>query len=433
MGKWISQGRAIELTEYYDRLGGNIQAELGDDISRYKEKDGKLFSLPTTYGAFPSPYICANLRYDWYLELGEPEFSTPEEYYEVLKKMVELHPTNENGEKVYALSFNELVKIGHQMGPWGIMLDDGYKMNDDNSLSHWLNTDEGLNACIWLNQVNLDGLYDPDAFINKYDDWKAKNVNNRFAGFLGPWWMTWNGGHEVWQTNDDWNPDQRFTQYMIKADNVPKSTMTGVSTFSDRYTIITDKCKDPENVFKFIDFNSSPLGLRLSGWGAPNLEESTWEIDDEGNWNFKKEAYDEAIAGTIDYEILEGKMGCRWFQLCKFSGEMRDGTGCVWNFNDNFVLLDPWKKLYCDNLADAYYDSSALAISFGADNILTPVKQQLDDSIQTGYAKIILSKSTDECIANFNQLKESMNASGLHDIEKYRTDSYREKLEAWGD
>lgn len=87
----------------------------------------------------------------------------------------------------------------------------GYKEDDNHKLTHWVNTPEGKEFTAYYNQVHRDGLFDPDAFSNKYDDWKSKFSNQRIIGHIGPWWQSWNAGHEVWQkTDDNWIKKQRF-------------------------------------------------------------------------------------------------------------------------------------------------------------------------------------------------------------------------------
>lgn len=248
--KWKEQGKIIEVTPYIGTVGKDIKKELGEKYKMYLDDDGKLYGLPVAWGMLPIPDNCAHIRWDWYQAMGAPKFETPEEYYEILKKMVQAHPKNSKGEKVYALSWNENCSIDTVAGIWG--LKEGYKENSDHSLTHWINTPEGLEFTKFYNQVYRDGMLDPDAFSNKYDQWKAKFSDERIAGHIGGWWESWNAGHEIWQkTNKNWKEEQRYVQVKIKAADAPAAYLSPKDTTGWGYTVITDKCKNPEEVMRF--------------------------------------------------------------------------------------------------------------------------------------------------------------------------------------
>ena len=71
--------------------------------------------------------------------------------------------------------------MNNVLGIWG--LKDGYKEDADHNLTHWLNTSEGLEAVKYYNRFYLEGLMDPDSFLNKFDDWKLKFSNDRYRAY----------------------------------------------------------------------------------------------------------------------------------------------------------------------------------------------------------------------------------------------------------
>jgi putative aldouronate transport system substrate-binding protein len=188
MTKWQAQGKLIDLAPLVEKYAPGIKKELGDKYNTYLDKDGHLWGLPRGWGYLPIPDNSAHIRLDWYTKMGSPKIETPDDYYNVIKKMVEAHPTNAKGEKVYALSWNDQVKIEQIMGIWG--LKDGYKEDNANNLTHWVNTPEGLEAVQYYNKFFREGLLDPEAFLNKYDDWKVKFTSERIVGHIGPWWQS---------------------------------------------------------------------------------------------------------------------------------------------------------------------------------------------------------------------------------------------------
>ena len=122
--QWLVQGRAVELTDLVNEENTpNLVARYGDYLPRLYNADGKLFTLANSWGMSRWADYAPQVRYDRYLESGEPDVSTPEAYYEALKAMVANHPTNAAGEKTFAFggytdSSNSVIRTWLSM--WGI-------------------------------------------------------------------------------------------------------------------------------------------------------------------------------------------------------------------------------------------------------------------------------------------------------------------------
>lgn len=425
MSKWSSQGKLIDLVPLIDKYGPNIKKALGDKYSLYLDKDGKMFGLPRNWGYLPIPDFAAHIRLDWYEAMGSPKIETPEDYYNVLKQMVADHPTNAKGEKVYAISWHEQINIESILGFWG--LKEGYKEDENKNLTHWLNTPEGIEIVKYYNRFYREGLFDPDAFINKYDDWKAKFSNERVAGHLGLWWNTWNAGHEVWmKTLPDYKENMRYIQIGMKPKGVEKTYLAPKDTFGSSFLSLTDKAQNPEALIKFIDFTMTPIGSRLMGWGVPNTEGSLWHFEGDGKWKFDEPQKQALLAGTFDWaksDLLGG------YALAYNIGYMPDDNKSTWYYDQNFVQEEKWKKLIHDNLGDTVYDNTARRVTFAVDNPLTLVNQQITELIKNGFAKAVTSKTEADMLANFNEMKDKANSLGLKDLEKFRTEEYKKWLE----
>lgn len=102
---FIEQGRAVELTPYLEKYGQNVLASYGNYINLLREDDGSLYKLSSCIGNTTD--VMGRdfaLRWDWLQETGLPAPDSFESFYEVIKAMVALHPTNDNGEKVYGIT-----------------------------------------------------------------------------------------------------------------------------------------------------------------------------------------------------------------------------------------------------------------------------------------------------------------------------------------
>nr|WP_280521333.1 sugar ABC transporter substrate-binding protein [Paenibacillus mangrovi] len=429
--QWINQGKAVEIGQYMDQYGENIKKQLEPWFKSYYNEAGKLYMLPKSWGLLPIPDNSAHIRNDWYTAMGSPAFETPEQYYDILKQMQAAHPKNSKGEKTYALS--SIAPVTTNMVPtvagmYG--LQNGYKVTKEGDMTHWVNTEEGLELTKFMNQIYRDGLLDPDTFVNKFDDWKAKFSAERIMGHIGPWWQSWNAGHEVWQkVNKDWKEEQRYVQVKLKAADAEKAYLSPKNARGGVFTIITDKAKNPEDIMKWMNFSITDMGTRLIGWGAPNQPDSVWKYEN-GKWSWVEEAKKAIIDATWDYAKSD-KLGQYYLSLVEGQGTMKDdGHSTIW-FDQNFNDEAKWKKIMNDNLKDTIYDNSIGSITIPANDPLLITKQQIDDQLETLWAKTVMSKTEDEMMKNFNDMKDKLNSAGLHDIEKYRSDVYKSRMASW--
>ncbi|MCL6457534.1 MAG: sugar ABC transporter substrate-binding protein [Gorillibacterium sp.] len=427
ISQWKAQNKLIDLAPLVDKYGPNIKKELGSRYESYLDADGKLWGIPRGWGYLPIPDNTAHIRWDWYQELGAPKIETPEDYYNVLKAMVEKHPTNANGEKTYALSWNADISINSAIGFWG--LNDGYKEDADHNLTHWLNTEEGKNALLYYNRFFIDGLLDPDAFINKFEDWKIKFSNETIAGHIGPWWQSINAGSEIWlKTDPNYKEDKRYVQIAFKAPGADKAYLSPKDTHGWNYTVLTDKVKSPEEIIKFLDFMITPIGTRLMGWGVPNTPESYWNYEGDSKWSFNETQKKAVLAGTMDYEKEEAATGTNVFWLSYPQGLLSDDQKSTAWYDQNFIQDDKWKKMMNDNVADTIFDNTERRITFATDNPLTIKNQQIEELIKNGFAKIVMSKTAADAAKNFDELRDKAMKLGLQDIEKFRTEEYKKNL-----
>ncbi len=427
--KWKEQGRIQDLSPYMDKVGQNIISCIGENYGRYLDENGELYYLPNGYGGDAYPWFSASIRYDQWLEMGSPELTTMDDYYEYLKALLEKYPTNANGQKNYALSWNDQERLDEVAGFWGIK--DGYQENEDHTLTHWLNTDAGLEMTKYFNRFYREGMFDPDAFINKYDDWKMKFSGERVLGHIGQWFEVDDAGYQVWQqTNPDWNDNMRFVPVNVKSENAAQAYLAPKDTLGwEERTVITDVCKNPEEVLRFLDFTSSPMGMRLVSWGVPNTPDSAWNYAGNGEWSFNEAFAQQVEAGTFDYAkylTLGGES--LWFTINM--QPFADDPTCMCWINQCFP--DKWKQLMDEQLGGTLFDNTARRVLFEPDNPLTVAQQRVEDAISTGWAKAVMSKTEEECEANFAALRDKANELGLKDIEQYRTEEYQKNLASWG-
>lgn len=426
--KWQEQGRIIDVTPYVDAVGSNIKSVVGDMYGFHLDDKGKLWAIPNGFGLDPYPYYTPCYRLDLYKEMGSPAIKTPDDYYQFLKALVAKYPVNSKGEKTYAMSWHNGIVLDRVAGFWG--LKEGYKDDANHNLTHWLNTREGLDMVKYFNRFYREGLLDPDSFINKFEDWGIKMNNQRVFGHVGAWYeVMFDVGHTVWQkTLPDWKEDMRFICFTMKAPGAEAAYTAPKNSLGwDGKTVITDKCKNPKDVVRFIDFTCTPMGLRLVSWGVPNRPDSLWMMDGNNKWHFNDAQRANIIGGSYNKELGDQFGGEQLFFAIPMSPFPDDGKSVCW-IEQNFPEADKWMAQLFEYTKSTIFDNTARTVVFAPDNPMLVVKTRLADAVATGFAKAVMSKTEAQCEANFNELRDAMNAVGLHDLERYLTENYKAKL-----
>lgn len=284
---FISQGRAIELTPYLEKYGQNVLSSYGNFINLLREEDGSLYKLSSSSGNTTDVMgRDFSIRWDWLQETGLPVPTSMESYYEAIKAIVANHPTNANGEKVYGITAfslkgeefyaTPLQFLGLYSTSTGI-----YKLNDDGTLTYWVDTDEGRQVAHYINKFWREGLIDPDFQTKDYDSSVAFMSSERVAGNIGTWWHNFTGGHQVWETTDEnYTIDKRMQELTWQETDATPNLINNNYIRNTR-VIITDKCKNPEAVMRYFNWQCTPLGIAFNSMG-PEGKDKAWFINDDG-------------------------------------------------------------------------------------------------------------------------------------------------------
>lgn len=451
--KFIAQGKALDITDYVDKFGGNITRRMGNYYNMLRSDDGRVYKLAQYWGENPNVAgLDFGARYDYWLELGDSKiYETLDEYYDAMSRILANHPTNDAGQKTYA--FSSADKAGKNLlnaplGAYGFV--NGYKKNADGSMTHWLNTEEGLKVAKFINKCWREGLIDPDFLSNGYEEYTTMMTNGQLLGNMGTWWYAWTGGHQAWAVSegDDYDVKERFMNVSVHGDGVK---MDETSLLTSNYIgttrcIITDKCKDPEAVIRYINWENSELGNYIVGWGAPS-ENNVWHIAEDGTWVVNDEILDVDIKETTYHAIKEANGGELYAIATNLNWLKSDGRSDFSHIDPrvdrvsfyDYWPVDPETGAFSNegvNICWQYYTAPALdttlyTTTFNPDDEITITKQTIEDKIWQEWAKMISAESEEACVAAFENAKSAMNALGLADLEKYYAESYKANLESY--
>jgi len=275
MKQLIDGNLVIPLDELMTEHGKDILKESPQRIEfskKYLSNDtNQLFFIPLLSGDIPKEFIYASpaymVRWDYYKELGYPAYNSWDDLLQILKQMQDKHPTNEKGEKVYAMA--PLFEWGYSVQAefydryHGKLLLDKFMDVDPETLEAKSAIMEP-DGSVWetarmYQKANALGLFDPDSFTMKYDNLLEKIKSNRL---LFSWW-NWAGINDANTTFENagelkgWAPlppAKGQTQYVTEYGSIGRLD----STFA-----ISKNSKDPVRAMELINFLVSHEGARL--------------------------------------------------------------------------------------------------------------------------------------------------------------------------
>jgi putative aldouronate transport system substrate-binding protein len=252
--------------------------------------DKALYFLPANYGreqvgGGQQSAWGYNIRWDYYKEIGCPAVNNDQDYLNVMKTILEKHPTTENGDKIYgeglyddfgwvwftraaftkACGLNPWTFANYQyMADWLTdELVDGY-INTDRS-AYWIDM-------AFYNKANRMGMIDPDCFTMTWDEFEAKmNKGQYLAVHCYAYGSLYS---EMAKTNTN-----TLTGYMIipSDNNVCGGNLNHpTGNAPTLFTFVSAKSDNWKTALAFFNYISDPDNIRMLYSGVKGI---AWDYD----------------------------------------------------------------------------------------------------------------------------------------------------------
>ncbi|AIQ28202.1 ABC transporter substrate-binding protein [Paenibacillus sp. FSL P4-0081] len=331
VGKLVDAGAVLDLTELIDKHAPNIKKLLGDKLVRtkYSLDNQAIYAVPT-WSAVDERKFKADggfeLQHRVVKEAGYPEIRTVQDYEKVIQEYITKHPTDENGNKNIGLSLNgddwhmyQVTNSGFQTtgGP-----DDGEYFIDQEThqATYHFRRPEEKEYFRWLNHMNDIGLLDPESFVQKTDQFKAKVASGRVLGLADP---EWDYGDAQNALKAAGKLDQTYGHYPVTMSEKYKDTSFWPAGFDGGYGIsISSKCKDPVRAIQFLDYLASEEGQILNNWG---IEGKHYTVENG------KRMVIPAVQERMDNDNAafqkESGVGLYWNLMVHYGDGIKDSTG----------------------------------------------------------------------------------------------------------
>lgn len=219
-------------------------------------------------------------RWDLYKKLGYPKIKNLQDYHKMLKNMQKLCPSDDSGNKVYAVSLwpdwdDAMVMYVKAMATAYYGYDElALGLYDPtNGKYHDALEEYGpyLEMLKWFNDLYQDGLIDPDSMTQTYDEMIAKVQNGgtlfsifNYSGSLG------------YNTKEHTSAGKLM--YCMKPEDASPIVYGMNTQGGDRVWSIGAKTEYPEKCMEIINYLATPEGRMTMEYGPKGY---TWDYDDQ--------------------------------------------------------------------------------------------------------------------------------------------------------
>lgn len=451
----ISAKAILPLDEY---LEANAPAFINETPERYNyqktvgladadgNKDGHIYTIPLRGDLNTDPLqvqVAPYLRWDLYKELGYPEINSMDDYIPILKKMMELEPTNKDGKKNYGISgwfgdwgnwvfgsafgmmygTTEGVVVANTVGTNKV-----YGSYSDPNSAIW----KGLE---WYNKAFRAGIMDPDAPTMKWDQFLEKTKANRVFFALAPWQI--DNGNATFI--EEGTPEKGYVQ-MPLAIPTDKYMIDYNQPYGGMNYFISANCKYPEKAVQLLDFLLSIEGTELIYNGVEGVN---YDIID-GKPVMRQETVD-GLANEPEYKLTSGVY--KYHNLAGRGKAVVDpklNVPVYFMYQEQYqtprltsIMKDAAAHYNVALLGDLYSKNPAIkhTISQPVPNITEPKSDELK-AIETkiinyfndNYLRIMLSKSQETFDTEKEKFISDLKTIGIDQLVQWTFDQYN-KLE----
>ncbi|MFB9330148.1 ABC transporter substrate-binding protein [Paenibacillus aurantiacus] len=277
INKFVDAGAVIDLTDLIDKYAPNIKKLYGEEMNRlrYSNDDKSIYVVPTNAGVGQTYFNAGGgfeLQHRVVKELGFPTIRTVKDYENAIKQYLAKHPKDENGNPNIGLTLNAddwhmYISVTNPAFLATGGSDDGeyFIDTDTQEVTYHFRRPEEKEYFRWLNHMNAEGLLDPESFVQKYDQYKAKVASGRVLGLIDQDW-DYADGEKALKAEGKF--DQGYGHYPVTLTEEFKDASFQPTGFLSGYGVaISSTNPDPIRTIKFLDYLASDEGQVLVNWG----------------------------------------------------------------------------------------------------------------------------------------------------------------------
>jgi len=404
--------------------------------------DGKIYALPTfeadtspTTFSEELPYSSPIMPWDYYKGVGAPKLNNLNDLLNVLKQMQEKYPKTPDGKPIVPITLwkdwdgGSMENVRWLSGWYGYQHPDGtstIQLNAKGDIVPLIDDNSMYKKILqFYFDANQQGLVDPDS---PSQDWNkvAEKLTNKQVLLL---WYSWQTG--FYNTIERGKNGDGNVSIPIADTHIIQNSDAYYG--NGRVFAIGSKAKDPDRIMEFLDWTSSPEGLRYytAGFEGFNYEKTTdgkFKLTEVGQTAFQNNTPVPDEYGGGGYQDGQSKLNTMIMSDFVIDPDTKEF------YNSNYwsstieanktTLKTEWQKAFnATNATDYYLKNNMIDIvpnintSLGSDSSdIKNKRSQISDYVKNTSWKMVFAKDQAEFDQLWTKLQKDVVGLGWNDV-----------------
>lgn len=454
ISKFVDAGAVLDLTELIDKYAPNIKKVFEGQMSRlkYSEDDPAIYVIPS-YSQVNQQYFNAGggfeLQHRVVKELGYPQIKTVADYEKAIKDYLALHPKDENGNPNIGLSLNAddwhmFISVTNPAFLTTGGADDGeFNIDvDTQKVTYHFRRPEEKEYFRWLNHMNAEGLLDPESFVQKYDQYKAKIATGRVLGLID---QDWDYGDGEKALKAEGKFEYGYGHYPVTlTDEYKEASFWPTGFMAGNGIAISKDNPDPVRAIKFLDYLASDEGQVLVNWG---IEGKQYNVVD-GKRVIPEDVNNRKINDAANFQKETG-IGSYTLFSARYGDGVKDPSGNYYttNFPEQIVASfnDVEKETLAAYGATTWRDlfpkeeefkvrpwGASWNIPIPSDSEAVVIEKKLQDITWKRIPQAILAKPAD-FDKIWDEYQQELMKANVEKAEKIREEIVKARVKLWNE
>ena len=275
----VGAGAVLPLDDLIEERGDNIRAMYGDLLGRLRHtlERPNIYHVGTfgVNNAINETSGTAQIQMSAMRELGFPTLESLDDFADAIRTYLELNPTINDqdtiGLSLLGSDWRWLITVGNPSGfSLGFQDDGEWVINEETGEATFKYlVPEFREYFRWLNQMNAEGILDPESFTHTPDTYFAKIASGRVVAVMD---QSWNFGETQTALRADGQEWREFMPLGVTLDPATVPAVTRPGGFLGGWgTSIAADSPNIDVAFDFLDWLASEEAQILLNWGIEGV------------------------------------------------------------------------------------------------------------------------------------------------------------------
>ncbi|MFC5404894.1 extracellular solute-binding protein [Cohnella soli] len=419
--KLVKAGMVVPLDAYLDKYP-NLKKYAGEaTLNMLRASDGKLYQFPNWYTNRPMGNGGYAVNIEIYKALGEPKLETFDDLYAYLKQVKEKYPKVVPFETGLSGNGMDMLYAGMAADhPIQNLVMRGVPQGD--KLTSLFTDPVYRETMKYSSKLFREKLITQDALTQTWDQVKEK-LNNGTVAVYGSYdtaGVVPNADELVKQKNPAGG--YKFIWPIHKEGVDPnKVWVNQYDTLGWNVSLITKSAKNPEGIFAYLDWLTSPEGERVIFWGPEGMY---WKGTDETGAPIYTDKYiqdkEERTKNMAIWDTFQWAGNTSYIDGSKAANELRLPADKQ-SWDTVFQTQVAWKTSY-----DATEYNGIEPIQESEEGVIA---QQVGQITEQSRAKILFAKSDEEVDAILDKAEKDAQAAGYAKLLEFKAKIWQANLQ----